>query len=176
MIIDQDRAVCHSDAPQDKKISDLGIELNKTYLGYGNLRHEGMAKQQVADNDATANEAAGANVQRAVSKASANYHNSSWDLVDAVREKKVDPAKLEAKDLPESLRNLKADELKARIDEASKQRALIQSQIATLNKEREAFVAEELKKQAAAGVKTLDEAMVETTRSQASALGYQFGN
>jgi hypothetical protein len=176
MIIDQDRAVCHIDAPQDKKISDLGIELNKTYLGYGNLRHEGMAKQQVADNDATANEAAGANVQRAVSKASANYHNSSWDLVDAVREKKVDPAKLEAKDLPESLRNLKADELKARIDEASKQRALIQSQIATLNKEREAFVAEELKKQAAAGVKTLDEAMVETTRSQASALGYQFGN
>ena len=175
MIIDQDRAVCHIDAPQDKKISDLGIELNKTYLGYGNLRHEGMAKQQVADNDATANEAAGANVQRAVSKASANYHNSSWDLVDAVREKKVDPAKLEAKDLPESLQGLKADELKARIDEASKQRALIQSQIATLNKEREAFVAEELKKQAAAGVKTLDEAMVETTRSQASALGYQFG-
>ena len=30
------------------------------------------------------------------------------------------------------------------------------------------------KKQAAAGVKTLDEAMVETTRSQASALGYKF--
>ena len=129
----------------------------------------------MADQDATANEAAGAAVQRAVSKASANYHNSTWDLVDAVRENKVDPAKLEAKDLPEPLRNLKADELKARIEQASKQRAAIQSQIATLNKEREAFVAEELKKQAGAGAKTLDEVMAETTRSQASALGYTFG-
>jgi hypothetical protein len=175
MIIDQDRPVCHIDAPQDKKIADLGIELNKTYLGYGNLRDEGRAKQNVADQDATANEAAGAAVQRAVSKASANYHNSTWDLVDAVRENKVDPAKLEPKDLPESLRNLKADELKARIEQASKQRAAIQSQIATLNKEREAFVAEELRKQAGAGAKTLDQVMAETTRSQASALGYTFG-
>lgn len=175
MIIDQDRAVCHVAAPQDKKISDLGIELNKTYLGYGSQREEGMAKQNVADHDATANEAAGAAVQRSVSKASANYHNSSWDLVDAVREKKIDPAKLDAKDLPESLRDLKADELKARIDEASRQRAAIQSQIAALNKERETFVAEELKKQAGGGAKTLDEVMVETTRNQASALGYTFG-
>ena len=175
MIIDQDRPVCHVDAPQDKKISDLGLELNKTYLGYGNQRDEGIEKQTVADQDATANQAAGSLVQRAVCKSSAVYSNASWDLVDAVRENKVDPAKLEAKELPEPLRNLKADELKARIEEAAKQRAAIQSQIATLNKEREAYVAEELKKQAANGAKTLDEVMVETTRSQASTLGYTFG-
>jgi hypothetical protein len=175
MVINQDRHVCHIAAPQDVKISELGIELNKTYLGYGNLRHDAAAKQATADRDAAANEAAGAAVQRAVSKASANYYNASWDLVDAVRENKVDPAKVEAKDLPDSLRGLKVDELKTRIDEAAKQRALIQSRIATLNREREAFVAEELRKQAASGAKTLDEVMVETTRGQASALGYTFG-
>ncbi len=175
MVIDQDRAVCHIAAPQDKKISDLGIELNKTYLGYGNLRNEGMQKQQMADKDATANEAAGSAVQRAVSKASANYHNASWDLVDAVREQKVDPAKLDASALPDELRNLKPEELKARIDEASKKRAEIQSQIDALNKERLAFVEAEQKKQAAAGEKTLDEVMVETTRNQAAAVGYTFG-
>ncbi len=175
MLIDQDRPVCHIDAPQDKKISELGIELNKTYLGYGNLRHDGVAKQQVADRDATANEAAGSAVERAVSKASSNYCNESWDLVDAVRVKKVDPAKLEAKDLPESLQGLKADELKNRIEEATKQRAEIQNQIAELNREREVYVAEEQKKQATAGGKTLDEVLVETTRSQAAALGYTFG-
>jgi hypothetical protein len=70
---------------------------------------------------------------------------------------------------------MNADELKARIDEASKQRAAIQSQIDTLNKERQAFVDAEIKKQSAGGEKTLDEVMVETTRSQAAALGYQFG-
>jgi len=175
MIIDQDRAVAHITAPQDAKISDLGIELNKTYLGYGELRHEAAAKQKAADADAVANASAGAAVERARCKASANYSNGSWDLVDAVRDNKLDPAKLEAKDLPESLRGLKADELKARIDAAAKQRVAIQSRIDALNKERETFVAEELKKQAASAGKTLDEVMVETTRSQASALGYQFG-
>ncbi len=175
MIIDQDRAIRHIDAPQDKRICELGVELNKTYLGYGELREEGTMKQNLADQDAIANEKAGASVCRAVSKASANYHNASWDLIDAVREKKVDVSKLAAKDLPEPLQNLKPEELKAKIEQASKQRAAIQSEIATLNQQREAHVAEQLKKQAAAGEKTLDEAMVETTRSQASALGYEFG-
>jgi hypothetical protein len=175
MIIDQDRAVSHITAPQDQKITDLGIKLNETYLGYGRLRREGLEKQFAADKDASANAAAGAPVQRAVSKASANYHNSSWDLVDAVREKKIDLAQIDSAELPESFQSLSADELKARIEQAAKQRAEIQTQIATLNREREAFVAEEQKKQAAAGGKTLDEVMVETTRTQASALGYTFG-
>ncbi len=174
MIIDQDRAVCHIPAPQDKKISDLGIELNKTYLGYGKLRREAAAKQDAVDHAAAENKAAGADVQRAVCKASANYSNASWDIVDAVRDKKLDVTTLPKDELPDSLRSLDAKELNARIEEASKQRAAIQSQIAALNKEREAFVAAEQEKQAAAGGKTLDQVMVETTRSQAAALGYKF--
>jgi hypothetical protein len=174
MIIDQDSAVRHIPAPQDKKITELGIELNKTYLGYGKLRQEAAMKQTMADRDATANAAAGAAVERAVSKASANYHNSSWDLVDAIRENKVDPAKLEAADLPESLQGLSVDELKARVQEAATRRVAIQSEIDTLNKERTAFVDAERAKQASGAGKTLDEVMVETTRSQAAALGYHF--
>lgn len=176
MIIDQDRAVCHIPAPQDKQISDLGIELNKTYLGYGKLRQDAAAKQEEVDHVAAENKQSGADVQRAVCKASVNYSNTSWDIVDAVRDKKLDVASLRKDELPDSLRSLDAKELNARIEEASKQRAAIQSQIAALNKEREAHVAEEQKKQAAAGGKTLDEVMVETTRSQAAALGYSFGN
>jgi hypothetical protein len=115
-------------------------------------------------------------VQRAVSKASMNYSNASWDLVDAVRDKKLDVASLPKDELPEALRDLKAEELKARVEEAAHQRTIIQNKIATLNKEREAFVAKERKKQATAGEKTLDEVMVETARIQASALGYEFEN
>ena len=128
MIIDQDRAVCHIPAPQDKKISDLGIELNKTYLGYGKLRaRKAAAKQDVVDHDAAENKAAGADVQRAVCKASANYSNASWDIVDAVRERKSTSPTLPKDDLPDSLRALDAKELNARIEEAAKQRAAIQS-------------------------------------------------
>jgi hypothetical protein len=176
MIIDQDRAVCHIPAPQDDRISKLGEELNKTYLGYGKLRQEAAAKQLEVDYAAAENKAAGADVQRAVCKASHNYSNASWDIVDAVRDKKLDVASLPKDELPESLQGLKAEELKARIEEAAKQRAAIQAEIATLNKEREAFVAAEMKKQAEQGSKTLDQVLVETTRTQAAALGYSFGN
>ncbi|MES2659676.1 MAG: vWA domain-containing protein [Verrucomicrobiota bacterium] len=174
MIIDQDKAVAHIDAPQDKAISDLSQQLNKTYLGYGKTWAESAQKQSAADKDAVANAKAGADVSRAVTKASANYSNVGWDLVDAMREKKIDPAKIPTKELPAELRDLKPEDRAAVIDKAARSRVAIQSQILELNKQREAHVAAELKKQATSGAQTLDEALVETTRSQASALGYTF--
>lgn len=175
MIIDQDKAVAHVDAPQDKAISDLSQQLNKTYIGYGKTWAESAAKQSTADKDATANAKAGAEVSRAVTKASANYNNGGWDLVDAMREKKIDPAKVPAAELPAELRDLKPEDRAAVIEKAARSRSAIQTQILELNKQREAHVAAELKKQATAGAQTLDEALVETTRTQASALGYTFG-
>jgi hypothetical protein len=174
MIIDQDKAVAHIDAPQDKAISDLSLELNKTYLGYGKGWAASAENQTRADNDATANAKAGAPVSRAVTKASANYCNTSWDLVDATREKKIDPAKIPAEELPDELRSVAPAERAAVIEKAARSRAEIQSRILELNRQREAHVAAELKKQAATGAQTLDEVLVETTRSQASALGYSF--
>lgn len=176
MIIDQDRAVRHIPTPQDKKIAELGVELNKTYLGYGKGWASNAASQRVADQGAIANAGAGAAVERAVSKASQNYHNASWDLVDATRDGKVDLTTLDAADLPEELQGLTPEALKARIDEAAKQRTALQQEIAQLNLARTAFIEEERRKQAdPAAAKTLDEVMVETTRAQASKLGYQFG-
>lgn len=175
MVIDQDRAVAHISAPQDARIQKLGEELNGTYMAYGRHAQEGQQKQAVADRDAAANAAAGSVVARSVAKASVNYHNDSWDLVDAVRENKVDVAKVEAKDLPAELQGLKADELKQRIDAAAKKRGEIQNEIQELNKQREAHVAAERAKPAQGGAKTLDEVLVETTRAQASKLGYAFG-
>lgn len=176
MIIDQDRAVCHIPAPQDDKISKLGEELNKTYLGYGQRRKASAEKQVAVDRVAAANAASGADVQRAICKASSNYSNSSWDLVDAVRDNKLDVASLPKDALPEDLRELNAEELKNRVDAASKKRANLQASIARLNKEREAFVNEERKKQAGGSNNTLDEVVVQTARTQATALGYQFQN
>jgi hypothetical protein len=156
MIINQDRAVVDIPAPQDKRIAELGVELNKTYLGYGKERAAGAAKQEAADKDAATFAQSGAPVARAMSKASANYSNTSWDLVDAVREKQVDPAKLEPADLPEAMRGLTPEERAAFVEKAGKERAEIQGKIVALNREREAFVAEELKKRAKeTGEKTL---------------------
>ena len=135
-----------------------------------------VENQTRADNDAAANARAGAPVSRAVTKASANYCNTSWDLVDAMREKKIDPAKIPAEELPAELRSVAPEDRAAVIEKAARSRAEIQARILELNQQREAHVAEELKKQAATGAQTLDEVLVETTRSQASALGYSFKN
>jgi hypothetical protein len=176
LVIDQDQAVAHIDAPQDKRISELSRKLNETYLGYGDRRREAAANQQLADEDAAKNAKAGADIQRAVSKASSNYSNAGWDLVDAVREKKVDPAEIDAKELPEEMRDMAPAARKAFIEKAAAERAGIQEEIKVLNKAREDFIAGKLKENAEGGAKTLDQAMIEATRKQAAALGYEFKN
>ena len=107
MIIDQDRAVCHIDAPQDKKISELG-ESNSTrpISVMENSARKAWPNNRTADQGRHRQQ--GRRSRRAArrSKASANYHNASWDLVDAVREKKLDVASLPKDELPESLRDL----------------------------------------------------------------------
>lgn len=174
--INQDKAVVHIDAPQDKQIATLGIELNKTYLGYGVHAREGMVKQLQADNDAEVNAKAGAAQQRAVSKASANYCNTAWDLVDACREGTVKLAEIPAEQLPEPMKAMTPEQREAHLNKMTEMRAGLQQKIMLLNREREAFVAGELKKQAqATGEQTLDEAIVATVKGQAAARGYHFG-
>jgi len=174
--INQDKAVVHVDAPQDAQITALGIELNQTYLGYGVNAREGMAKQNQADKDALANAGSGAANSRAVSKASSNYCNVSWDLVDACREGTVKLENLPADQLPEAMKAMSAAERAALVKKMTEQRAGLQQKIVLLNREREAFVAKAMKKLATAnGEHTLDEAIVTTVKGQASARGYTFG-
>jgi hypothetical protein len=103
-----------------------------------------------------------------------NYSNSTWDLVDALKEKKVDVNKIADEELPAEMKAMKPEERTAYVEKAAKERTDIQSQITELNRQRELHVAAELKKQATTGSQTLDEALVETTRTQAAALGYSF--
>ncbi len=176
LVIDQDAAVAHIDAPQDTRISELSRKLNGTYLGWGKRRVEAAENQKQADEAAAANADTGASVERAVCKASGNYSNAAWDLVDALREKKIDPATLKVEELPEEMKNIPPAERTAFIEKAAKERAAIQNEIKELSKQRDAHVAEELKKNAEGGAKTLDQAMIEATRKQASKLGYKFAN
>lgn len=174
LVIDQDKVVAHIDAPQDKRIAELSLKLNETYLGYGTRRAEAAEMQKKADTDAFANHETGAHLQRAITKSSSNYSNAGWDLCDAVRDKQIDITKLKDEELPENLRGKTPEELNKAIAEAATKRAAIQEEIKTLNNEREGHIAEELKKQAASGDKTLDQAMIEATRQQAAKVGYKF--
>ena len=176
LVIDQDKKVAHIDAPQDKRISDLSRELNKTYLGYGKQREIAKENQEMADRDAIANKANGADVQRAITKVSGNYSNANWDLIDAVKEGKIKPSELDAAELPEEMKSLAPDERKAFIEKTATKRIKIQKEIKQLNQDREEHVAAELRKHADEGQKTLDQALIDTTRKQAKERGYKFTN
>jgi hypothetical protein len=175
LIIDHNQAVISIDAPQDAEIAKLNQELNGTYVAYG-ADGESKRGRQLAQDALVSQTSASSAVARAATKASGNYKNADWDLVDAVREEKVKPGDLPREELPAELRSLSKDELSAAIERKGRERADLQARILQLNKDREAFVATEKEKQAASGSAkaTLDSAMIAAVQEQAAKKGIVF--
>lgn len=169
LVIDQDQAIVHVEAPQDAEIVKLNDELNKTYISYGAAAPAAKMRQEAQDKNAASNASAGAQVQRAVSKASSNYFNGNWDLVDAAKKKDFDITKVSEAELPEEMKKMTPEERKAHITKMAQEREEIQKKVLTLNKDREAFVAAKRKESAQAD--TLDTAMTKALRSQAEKKG-----
>jgi hypothetical protein len=169
LVIDQNQAIVHIEAPQDKEIVKLNEELNRTYINYGSAAPAAKARQVAQDSNAAAKPESGAQVQRIVSKASSNYFNSGWDLVDASKDKSLDITKVKEADLPEEMKKMTVEERKAHLEKKTAERAEIQKKVLVLNKEREAYVATQRKESAKND--TLDTAMVKALRTQAEKKG-----
>jgi hypothetical protein len=173
MNIDQNRKAVHIAAPQDVEIARLGAELNKTYLPYGSVGKKGLERQAAQDANAAV-AAPGSEVQRSLAKASGQYRNVSWDLIDAVKDGQVKLEEVKKEELPEAMQKMTPEERKAYIESQEKERARIQSQIRELDEARKKHVAEEMKKLSEKGEDTLDAAIIKTIRSQAGKKNYQF--
>jgi hypothetical protein len=171
--IDQNQKVAHVDAPQDAEIARLGVQLNETYLPYGSDAARGAANQSAQDANA-AGAGAGTAVSRAVAKASENYLNASWDLVDAVSQGRVKIEELKSEELPEAMKKMGPAERRGHLDAMAKARQEIQQRVTRLNQERTKYVEQELRKRAAAGEETLDSAIIKTVREQATRRGFGF--
>ncbi len=175
MNIDHTQAVVHIAAPQDKEIAELGVDLNKTYIAYGELGKGGADRQAAQDGNAAGASIASAG-QRAVAKANHLYCNSSWDLCDALKEKKVELDKIKPEELPENMRNMTIEERQAYVEKMQEQRIAIQQKINMLNADRVKFVAEKRKLLAEnAGEQTLDSALIGAIRDQATKKEFSFG-
>lgn len=173
MVIDQNRAIVSIPAPQDQEIARLGQQLNKTYLAFGRAGAEGMKRQTAQDaNVATLAPSSGAVVQRSITKASANYRNESWDLVDASKEKGFEITKLRTEELPTEMQQMNADERRAYIEKNAKEREQLQAKIQRLNAEREKYLAQQSKE--AAGTNTLDAVVISSVREQAQKRNFKF--
>ncbi len=160
-------------APQDKELAELNSKLNDTYVSYGALGGTRKARQIAQDGNAAATPAAPETVaQRTFSKASANYRNAEWDLVDRLKEKDFDLSKVKDEELPEEMRKMTLDEKKAHLAKKTAERADIQKRIGELAKDREKFVAEKAKTDA--NENTLGKAVSTAVREQAAKKGVTF--
>jgi len=173
LVIDQNRTVVSIETPQDKEIAKLGVEMNRTYVGFGRYALEGTKRQAAQDaNAATLAPSSGAVVQRSLAKASANYENSSWDLVDAAKKKDFKFADLKEEELPDVMKKMSTDERKAYVEKQSKERTELQTRITKLNEDREKFIAARMK--AVSATNTLDSVVISTVHEQAEKRNFTF--
>ena len=175
MSINQNVKIVHVDAPQDKELAELGAKINTTYVTYGSGGRGGAANQMRQDANAqAAGGGAPANAvsaERAITKGNASYRNATWDLVDALNDKKVELKDLKPEDLPEEMQKLDEKGRAEYVAQKTKEREQIQSRIKQLSTDRDKFLAEKAKD---APANTFDAAVLNTVHTQAKNAGMAF--
>jgi len=174
--IDQEQRIVAIQAPQDKKIQELGNNINTTFIPYGESGKKAAERQSEADEMAVAEAPSGAAVQRSLFKSKAQYQSSmTWDLVTLAEQGKFDVKKIDKKNLPKNLQKMSDREIEKYIASKVTERKKIRERIAALEKEREKYVAEEEKKRIdKSSARSLDKAMEQAVEFQASDLDYEF--
>lgn len=162
------------EAPQDKELIKLSAAVNKTYVAYGtkSWRETNALRQTVQDGNAIKSNSAAA-ASRAIAKCNTLYCNDSWDLVDALKNKKIELKNVKTEDLPENMRKMTLKEREAHVAELAKKRTELQKKVNELGKEREKYIAAEMEKLAKKGTKVLDAAVIDAARSQYTKKGFK---
>ncbi|MGD9170152.1 MAG: vWA domain-containing protein [Candidatus Thiodiazotropha sp.] len=175
MSINSDQKIVHIEAPQDKRIAELNAQLNTTYLPYGKDGAKSSQRQLEQDSQSS-RISAGLLAKRAKSKSSSFYSNASWDLVDALREGKVDEKELseiEEQQLPDSMKGLSSAEKLEHIRKKEKERSEIKKEIEIQSELRAAFVAK-VKRERVAASPTMSDALTKAIKKQAEQKKYIF--
>lgn len=137
--IDSNARVRYIETPYDDRISSCNQRLNDTYISYGQLGYEKQANQVTQDRNAASISKANS-AERIVSKSKSVYKNSSWDLVDMVKDDGAALDKIKEEELPTELQGKSKDEIKQLVTQKEKERNDIQKEIADLAKKRQEYI------------------------------------
>lgn len=164
MSIEQNRKTVYIPSPYDERISALNEKLNETYVYYGS---KGVSKKQMqAAQDSNAETYGQANkVERAISKSSHAYRNSSWDLVDASKENEEIIANAKDDELPKEMKGMSVPQREVYVKQKAEERGRIQGEIQVLNKKRQQYLATHTSKEMRDN--TLDAAMIKAVKEKA---------
>ncbi len=143
--IDSDKAVAFIETPYDDKIEACDVRLNNTYLSYGRVGEVKKANQLQQDSNAKSLNKANY-TERAVSKSKAVYKNESWDLVDRVKEDQTALSKISQDELPKELKGKTKAEVEVIVANKTKEREMVQKEIAALSIKRQQYIDEQQKK------------------------------
>lgn len=169
MTINHNKKMVHIVTPHDDEIMVLNKKLNKTYVYYGNKGISKYQKQAVQDKNASEVDEEIA-VKRAVTKSSKLYNSATWDLVDAAKKKEIKYSTINKKQLPNELQGKSDEEIKAFVENKSKEREVIQKKVQDLNIKRKKYVTK--KQSEAAKENELESALVNAIKKQAERKSY----
>ena len=167
MAINHNQETVHVVTPYDDAILAQNNKLNKTYVAYGRQGNLKMKLQAEQDDNAEGYSNANA-VSRTVSKSSHLYKNSSWDLIDASKDKAFKYETLDERELPQELKNKSTSEIKSYVSNKTKEREIIKKEIQKLNSKRKDYILKANKNNS----NGLENAMIKAIKSQAKAKNY----
>lgn len=160
--------------PMDAELAELNRQLGKTIVAYGSdtARRSLTAKQMAA-------EAAPAAVSADRLTFNARYGvavQGEGELLDSLASGKLTLSDVKKDQLPTEWQNLSDSELKARIEQQQKERNELQAQILKLSQDRDAYLAKERQRLAAAGkADSFDERVSQAIRAQAARKNIEYG-
>ncbi len=141
--INQDARIETIPTPYDSNLIVLNQKLNYTYLFYGYQGKEKAALQYSMDAENAKISRSVAAKRAAVKGNKQLYNNAGWDLVDAAEKDSSFIAKVDMNTLPDSLKNKTRAQLGEIVKAKQNERGFIQKEIATINKQRETYIAAE---------------------------------
>ena len=148
----QDGGVVAISCPQDKRISELTRELNRSVIPYGTLERQEQAMWKVGNSLKLLEADSKMNSSRALClsshKGSAKAFLGNNDLVSEWGDKKVTLENLKKDHLPEEYKKVDDKELVKVLGEKMKQRAKIKTEMDVLLAQREKYMAQEMAKNA----------------------------
>ena len=159
--------------PMDAELARLNAEIGKTMVAYGRAdARAGVARKQAMAESMAAPAAA---ERLAFNHGTGKVVQGGGDLLDDMKEGKVELKSLAQDALPGELQGKSAGEQEAYLKGKQEERGKIEARIQTLLKERQAYLDAEQKKLAAAGKgSAFDVKVLEMLREQAGRKGIKY--
>lgn len=172
--IRQDGGMLALRAPQDAELATLSRALADTVIAWGSAGEQ--AELESKRREALAAPAPSSADRLAyLAKTSGRVNAGREDLVDAVKEGRVELDLVKKDELPAPLRDLTPAQRDAHVKARLEERRRLQQRVASLSKDRDAWIRAEQQRLAAAGqVHGFDQQVLEAIRAQAKSAGISY--